>query len=363
MGMKKNLFSASLCLVALVVGTSSILRPKKGSYPNGSQVTGYSGGCNSCHSSGTGTIVLGGIPPFPNVGQVYPVTVTINQSGQVFGFDMAVPTGGGTFSVNAGNTTVGVTSAKTNVHHGSSAPVSPGISYTFTNFTWTAPTTPGNVTFKYAGLAGNNDGTSNGDKAVKGSTSVRVVGLPISIVSIGAELIESNLVKIIWSVANQVNTKTFEIQKSFDGENFQSVGSIPAAGNLSDLKTYSLVDREPLLGGKVAYRLKSIDNDGAYNLSEIKSIEAKETKAFVASVYPNPLAIGKALGVKFYSAKIGSVSFQVYSSIGKKVLAKNDEVLPGDNKLTLPTNTLGKGQYYVVANCNGTSQKIAFVVE
>jgi hypothetical protein len=105
--------------------------------------------------------------------------------------------------------------------------------------------------------------------------------LPIDLFNFYLENL-SNRVVINWQTLSEYNTAYFEVQKSTDAKEFETIGTVQAAGNSTNLLTYSFVDDEK--NGIVYYRLKQVDFDGKYTYSQILSSENATKTLF----YPNP---------------------------------------------------------------------------
>lgn len=105
--------------------------------------------------------------------------------------------------------------------------------------------------------------------------------LPIDLFNFYLENL-SNRVVINWQTLSEFNTAYFEVQKSTDAKEFETIGTVQAAGNSTNLLTYTFVDDEK--NGIVYYRLKQIDFDGKYAYSQILSSENATKTLF----YPNP---------------------------------------------------------------------------
>ncbi|TXI83350.1 MAG: T9SS type A sorting domain-containing protein, partial [Crocinitomicaceae bacterium] len=105
--------------------------------------------------------------------------------------------------------------------------------------------------------------------------------LPIDLFNFYLENLTNRIV-INWQTLSEHNSAYFEVQKSVDAIGFEAIGSIDAAGNSSDLLTYSFVDDEK--NELVYYRLKQVDFDGKFAYSQILSLENATKTVF----YPNP---------------------------------------------------------------------------
>lgn len=115
--------------------------------------------------------------------------------------------------------------------------------------------------------------------------------LPLKLLSfIGKR--NSDNISLTWATSNEVNVKNFIAERSFDGVQFNSIGTIPAKNIASGLLTYNYADRDRLAvqsDKKLYYRLKMTDIDGKYSYSNIVIINSPAAaKSF--SLYPNPVS-------------------------------------------------------------------------
>jgi Secretion system C-terminal sorting domain len=98
-------------------------------------------------------------------------------------------------------------------------------------------------------------------------------------------------VALKWQTAQELNNKTFEVQRKFATGGYQSIATVPTKafnGNSGVSLDYSIDDVENLTGkGQVYYRIKQIDLDGRANFSEIRSVR-NNAKKITLSIYPNP---------------------------------------------------------------------------
>ena len=94
--------------------------------------------------------------------------------------------------------------------------------------------------------------------------------LPVELISFTASLEGSNAI-LNWITASEINSDYFEIERSLDGINFESISMIDGAGNSNHQLSYSDIDYNvDLLGVSVFYyRLKQTDFDGSYSYSQI----------------------------------------------------------------------------------------------
>ncbi len=107
--------------------------------------------------------------------------------------------------------------------------------------------------------------------------------LPLNFISFDAKN-EDGIVKLKWATSAEINVAGFSIERSSDGQHFQSIASVPAS-DISGANNYSSKDLNPVAGPNF-YRIKEIDLDGKYAYSVIRNVLI-DGSTFV-SVYPNP---------------------------------------------------------------------------
>lgn len=124
---------------------------------------------------------------------------------------------------------------------------------------------------------------------------------PLSVVKYGTDRI-----RLSWSVAEQIGNERFVIERSSDGAQFQALENI-AITNAND---YAFVDNSPLNGINY-YRIKQIDADGSFYLSNTRRIVLNKSGAY--KVYPNPVVnhlhienieVGKKVNIADVGGKI-----------------------------------------------------------
>jgi len=108
--------------------------------------------------------------------------------------------------------------------------------------------------------------------------------LPIELLSFtGYE--ERKINQLEWTTSTEINNDLFTIQRSLNGADFYTIGTLPGAGNSNSTKHYTFSDDDPALGINY-YRLKQTDFDGVFSYSHTIAIsnEGNET----TTIFPNP---------------------------------------------------------------------------
>ena len=94
--------------------------------------------------------------------------------------------------------------------------------------------------------------------------------LPVELMSFEATL-NVDVVDITWTTASEIDNDYFLVQRSQDGFNWETIEQVDGANNSSIAIDYSAQDREPLMGLSY-YRLKQVDNNGAFEYSDIRVV-------------------------------------------------------------------------------------------
>lgn len=93
-----------------------------------------------------------------------------------------------------------------------------------------------------------------------------------------------------WATANEQFTREFGVQRSFDATEFETIGSVPAAGNSTGNSSYRFIDYGiDRLGHDIMYyRLAQADMDGRVKYSNVIRLNYEVKDALRTIVYPNP---------------------------------------------------------------------------
>ena len=110
--------------------------------------------------------------------------------------------------------------------------------------------------------------------------------VPVEFLNINARQKGSG-VSVEWSTSQELNSKSFVVEKSADGNfNWSVVAAINGAGNSSTVKNYNAYDPLPFKGINF-YRIKQVDIDGRFKYSKTVNVRLNFTKTGI-SVLVNP---------------------------------------------------------------------------
>jgi hypothetical protein len=162
-------------------------------------------------------------------------------------------------------------------------------------------------------IAGNINTTAmTANNSFGGSCTV----LPIQLLSFTGVCVMQTAV-LNWSTAMETNNKSFTVQRSGDGMNWQTIGVIDGAGSSSTPHTYSLTDKLP--GKSVSYyRLMLTAYDGQNTYSIVITV-GKCGLDTVGSftLYPNPSTGSFTLSYTGDRTRVSSI--EIFNSLGEQV--------------------------------------------
>lgn len=148
-----------------------------------------------------------------------------------------------------------------------------------------------------------------------GINIVNVVSLPIELSYFSAQS-RGKKVMLKWETLSEINNKGFEVQRSTDGTSFENIAVISGKGNSSSIQIYELLDEFPP-EGKIYYRLKQVDYNGAFEYSPVKTTEIL-TDVKQLKFAPNP-AIEGITTLYFTKASNGEALLEIFNLTGQTI--------------------------------------------
>jgi hypothetical protein len=167
--------------------------------------------------------------------------------------------------------------------------------------------------------------------------------LPVELLYFKAELIDGNPV-LQWETATEINSDRFEIERSYNGINWDKIGFVKGAGNSFSPTYYNETDYTANTGEELYYRLKQIDTDGRYSYSEIEVIDQNPPSDLI-KLFPNP-----GQGILFLSLagiKNRKVTCIISDNLGRALFEKKFQIDFSGQYFSFDISKLNPGQYYV----------------
>ncbi|MFL5731142.1 MAG: glycosyl hydrolase family 8, partial [Cytophagaceae bacterium] len=138
-----------------------------------------------------------------------------------------------------------------------------------------------------------------------------VATTPVTWVDLKANMTDGQAM-VTWSTASETNNDHFVVQKSSDGIDFYTIGSVKGNGNTNAVSQYSFADKNP--ASVNYYRLVQVDVDGSAHTSKVVYLAAEEEGIYL---FPNPYQNNTSLTVK--SASNHPIGIRVTAATGNVV--------------------------------------------
>lgn len=158
-------------------------------------------------------------------------------------------------------------------------------------------------------------------------------------------LLNGNTVDVNWNTINETNTYFFEVERSYDGNRFETLERlytlVPNGGN----GMYHIKDNTPdLSANAVMYRIKVTDKDGYTSYSSVSVIRLK--KNLEISVWPNPFI--SDIKVAYTASEASIITINVLDLNGKKLVNANYKAVKGNNVFSISNlSGLPHGMYII----------------
>lgn len=185
----------------------------------------------------------------------------------------------------------------------------------------------GGVANDGSGSTGTAPGGGGGGKAGPGGLGIsgngaagRVVVTINMVLAVNFSVIKAyekqNGVQIDWTVNSESNLEKYQVERSADGINFNTIGNV-VSRNVSAETSYAYLDVSPMpnIG---YYRIRSVSFDGKATFSHtIKISLNKSDKTF--SIYPNPAVAGGFVSMQSADLAKGAYSLQLLNAAGLQI--------------------------------------------
>ena len=142
---------------------------------------------------------------------------------------------------------------------------------------------------------------------------------------------------LAWTTSNELQSSHFDIERSFDGNEFSKIGERKAAGSSNLPLNYNYLDAFPS-PTRNYYRLKMFDIDGGYAYSNTIELSQNPTGM---TIYPNPATISVVVSANFAAGNVITLS-----SITGQIVYENVLDAPASH-VSIPVEGLSKGVYFV----------------
>jgi hypothetical protein len=184
--------------------------------------------------------------------------------------------------------------------------------------------------------------------------SPNIVLLPVTLVYFQGNR-ENNTTTLHWNVAQNEMSGRFEVERSYDGQNFSTAATVDATSKTGS-QNYSF--SESVAGDKIYYRLKMYDTKQSASYSKI--LEFQNLANSTLRIINNPVA--DRLTMSFNSTNSQSVEIKVYDLSGRLHMKQTINIYPGNNLLNIPlSSSIKRGMYAVEVTYGDEKQSAKFI--
>ncbi len=207
-----------------------------------------------------------------------------------------------------------------------------------------------NLGTKYALTATFSNGFSGFGFGIPGSMAV----LPVTLLNFSGRL-QGTYSLLEWATSAEINSKEFDVERSYDGNNFTTIGTVKAAGNSSSQRKYSLLDKQ-VAASINYYRLVIKDIDAQQKISPTIIIKNGSATQRV-HVLNNPFS--NNINIRFDKTPTGKLSF-ILTDLNGKRLANVEIASSGFSTYQLALNKLALAPGVYVLNALVDEKRYAF---
>lgn len=147
--------------------------------------------------------------------------------------------------------------------------------------------------------------------------STSPIDLPLTITDFTVSGNEGTAI-LDWTVQDAAGTSHFNVQRSTDGSNYTSIGTVQAQGDASATQQYSFTDSKPAEGTNY-YRIEAVSTDGSLAYSGIRTLDGTTAPTVSISMYPVPASDI----LHILTAGTGPLSILIIDAQGRAMLRTN----------------------------------------
>lgn len=180
--------------------------------------------------------------------------------------------------------------------------------------------------------------------------------LPVELLSFTGENMGSKN-KLQWVTASEINNDYFDVEKSYDNDEYVFLKQVKGMGNTTDQQEYVTFDNEAK-DGITYYRLRQVDFDGHFEYSNTIAVKkGSKSSDYIYSVREsdNMLVVG------FHSSTNQVIKWNILNTEGAVCSQGSMNVTDNDNEIKLPSCP-GTGMFvFTIVNANGETDMKRYI--
>ncbi len=172
--------------------------------------------------------------------------------------------------------------------------------------------------------------------------------LPLSLQAFAGNRVNAEKNQLTWSTSDEVNVKGFELSRSYDAANFETIAFIDGKGSSSSSQQYEYMDYLSSPQKLVYYKLTEVDLNNQKTAFQIVVLKESESTV-VSSGYFEPG--DKIIYTQLSSPVAGDMEWVLYNNAGQ-IVAK-DKIAAGSAQIAHHVYALSTGIYNYIISGNG----------
>ncbi|MEO5941972.1 MAG: T9SS type A sorting domain-containing protein [Ferruginibacter sp.] len=184
--------------------------------------------------------------------------------------------------------------------------------------------------------------------------------LPVTLTAFSVNY-NNSVANVNWSTEQEINLAKYEVLRSVNGTDFQTISTMTSRNNLSK-QNYTFQDNNIPSGATVLYyKLRIVDKDASFKYSNVVTVKVSVARANDFLITPNPASTNAQ--IRFNADKAGQAQIIVFDAAGKAVMQQQANVLTGNNSIAINNIVkLSEGMYTVKMIVNNESFSSKLIV-
>ena len=168
--------------------------------------------------------------------------------------------------------------------------------------------------------------------------------LPVTLLFFTARKQTATSALIEWKISQEINSASFDVERSNDAVRFTKIGNLAAAGNSSLPISYNFTDNNAAKGMNY-YRLKQRDVDGRFIYSPARLVIFDGLDAATVKYYPNPT--NGILFIELSSINVNESTIINITNASGTVVNQYKIASISGNKIQVDLSRYAKGTYFI----------------
>jgi|GEM_PF-851471 len=169
-------------------------------------------------------------------------------------------------------------------------------------------------------------------------------------------------VNVSWTCASDVPLTSMEVERSLDGDRFESMRGVEIEGVNEASMDYQITDFPLSTNNRVYYRIRAVDANGSMHLSKVAQAKLDDDALEMFALAPNPMSSQASLVLEIAHGVRSGSQLEVYNKLGQVVWnhsVTEEDVLTG---LQIKPHTFEAGVYHLVLKDGNASASKTLVV-